>query len=397
MTVLLYNVIQKVYHIKNSLNLKLDDLEILFMLKYRRFYYKGRLNMKKLNIGLIYGGKSTEYEVSLRSAKSVLDALDKEKYNVRLIHVLKTGEWVTTTDLSEIDLTLVENKETMKVVPGQQFETETTNIKLDSIFSVLHGTYGEDGNVQGLLECANVAYVGCDTRGSAVAMDKDVTKRLLDYHHIQVADGVVVHRYEKSEVDYNLIEEALGLPMFIKPANQGSSVGVSKVNNEKEFNSALNSAFDFDDKVLIEAAIVGREIEVSVLGNDELTVSVPGEIVSNVDFYDYESKYLTDDGATLIIPAKLTEDETTKIRAVAENTYRTLDCLGYARVDVFLTESGEVIVNEINTLPGFTSISMYPKLMEESGIPYSELLDKLIDLSIEKYNEKNNIKFDSGF
>ena len=397
MTVLLYNVIQKVYHIKNSLNLKLDDLEILFMLKYRRFYYKGRLNMKKLNIGLIYGGKSTEYEVSLRSAKSVLDALDKEKYNVRLIHVLKTGEWVTTTDLSEIDLTLVENKETMKVVPGQQFETETTNIKLDSIFSVLHGTYGEDGNVQGLLECANVAYVGCDTRGSAVAMDKDVTKRLLDYHHIQVADGVVVHRYEKSEVDYNLIEEALGLPMFIKPANQGSSVGVSKVNNEKEFNSALNSAFDFDDKVLIEAAIVGREIEVSVLGNDELTVSVPGEIVSNVDFYDYESKYLTDDGATLIIPAKLTEDETTKIRAVAENTYRTLDCLGYARVDVFLTESGEVIVNEINTLPGFTSISMYPKLMEESGIPYSELLDKLIDLSIEKYNEKNDIKFDSGF
>lgn len=397
MTVLLYNVIQKVYHIKNSLNLKLDDLEILFMLKYRRFYYKGRLNMKKLNIGLIYGGKSTEYEVSLRSAKSVLDALDKEKYNVRLIHVLKTGEWVTTTDLSEIDLTLVENKETMKVVPGQQFETETTNIKLDSIFSVLHGTYGEDGNVQGLLECANVAYVGCDTRGSAVAMDKDVTKRLLDYHHIQVADGVVVHRYEKSAVDYNLIEEALGLPMFIKPANQGSSVGVSKVNNEKEFNSALNSAFDFDDKVLIEAAIVGREIEVSVLGNDELTVSVPGEIVSNVDFYDYESKYLTDDGATLIIPAKLTEDETTKIRAVAENTYRTLDCLGYARVDVFLTESREVIVNEINTLPGFTSISMYPKLMEESGIPYSELLDKLIDLSIEKYNEKNNIKFDSGF
>ena len=397
MTVLLYNVLQKVYHIKNSLNLKLDDLEILFMLKYRRFYYKGRLIMKKLNIGLIYGGKSTEYEVSLRSAKSVLDALDKEKYNVRLIHVLKTGEWVTTTDLSEIDLTLVENKETMKVVPGQQFETETTNIKLDSIFSVLHGTYGEDGNVQGLLECANVAYVGCDTRGSAVAMDKDVTKRLLDYHHIQVADGVVVHRYEKSAVDYNLIEEALGLPMFIKPANQGSSVGVSKVNNEKEFNSALNSAFDFDDKVLIEAAIVGREIEVSVLGNDELTVSVPGEIVSNVDFYDYESKYLTDDGATLIIPAKLTEDETTKIRAVAENTYRTLDCLGYARVDVFLTESGEVIVNEINTLPGFTSISMYPKLMEESGIPYSELLDKLIDLSIEKYNEKNNIKFDSGF
>ena len=397
MTVLLYNVIQKVYHIKNSLNLKLDDLEILFMLKYRRFYYKGRLNMKKLNIGLIYGGKSTEYEVSLRSAKSVLDALDKEKYNVRLIHVLKTGEWVTTTDLSEIDLTLVENKETMKVVPGQQFETETTNIKLDSIFSVLHGTYGEDGNVQGLLECANVAYVGCDTRGSAVAMDKDVTKRLLDYHHIQVADGVVVHRYEKSEVDYNLIEEALGLPMFIKPANQGSSVGVSKVNNEKEFNSALNSAFDFDDKVLIEAAIVGREIEVSVLGNDELTVSVPGEIVSNVDFYDYESKYLTDDGATLIIPAKLTEDETTKIRSVAENTYRTLGCLGYARVDVFLTESGEVIVNEINTLPGFTSISMYPKLMEESGIPYSELLDKLIDLSIEKYNEKNDIKFDSGF
>lgn len=397
MTVLLYNVIQKVYHIKNSLNLKLDDLEILFMLKYRRFYYKGRLIMKKLNIGLIYGGKSTEYEVSLRSAKSVLDALDKEKYNVRLIHVLKTGEWVTTTNLSEIDLTLVEEKETMKVVPGQQFETETTKIKLDSIFSVLHGTYGEDGNVQGLLECANVAYVGCDTRGSAVAMDKDVTKRLLDYHHIQVADGVVVHRYEKSAVDYNLIEEALGLPMFIKPANQGSSVGVSKVNNEKEFNDALNSAFDFDDKVLIEAAIVGREIEVSVLGNDELTVSVPGEIVSNVDFYDYESKYLTDDGATLIIPAKLTDDETAKIRAVAENTYRTLDCLGYARVDVFLTESREVIVNEINTLPGFTSISMYPKLMEESGIPYSELLDKLIDLSIEKYNEKNDIKFDSGF
>lgn len=353
--------------------------------------------MNKLNIGLIYGGKSTEYEVSLRSAKSVLDALDKEKYNVRLIHVLKTGEWVTSTDLTEIDLTLVDEKETMKVIPGNQFETESGEIQLDSIFSVLHGTYGEDGNVQGLLECANVAYVGCDTKGSAVAMDKDVTKRLLDYHHIQVANGIVVHSYEKDVVDFNLIEEALGLPMFIKPANQGSSVGVSKVENEDEFNHALNDAFKFDDKVLIETAIVGREIEVSVLGNDELIVSIPGEIVSNVDFYDYESKYLTDDGATLIIPAKLTEDETKKIQEVAENTYRTLDSLGYARVDVFLTEDGEVIVNEVNTLPGFTSISMYPKLMEQSGIPYSELLDRLIDLSIERYNEKNKLTRDSGF
>lgn len=343
--------------------------------------------MSKITVGLIYGGKSTEYEVSLRSAKSVLDEIDKDKYNIRLIHVLKDGTWRTTTELSEIDL---ENSdaETLYIVPGNQFKTDKGPVSIDVMLPVLHGTYGEDGNVQGAFNSAGVAFVGCNTRSSAIAMDKDITKRLLTLAGIDVARGIVLNDYECDTCSFTDASEKLGTPMFIKPANQGSSVGVFKVVDEKEYNHALSEAFKFDTKVLIEEAIVGREIEVSVLGNEELFISVPGEIVSNVDFYDYESKYLTDDGATLMIPAEITEDEKKKIQDVAYRTFKTLDCEGFSRVDVFLTETGQVLVNEINTLPGFTSISMYPKLIEVSGISYRELLDELIHLALNRHEKE---------
>ncbi|CAD2073829.1 D-alanine--D-alanine ligase family protein [Phocicoccus pinnipedialis] len=343
--------------------------------------------MSKITVGLIYGGKSTEYEVSLRSAKSVLDEIDKDKYNIRLIHVLKDGTWRTTTELSEIDL---ENSdaETLYIVPGNQFKTDKGPVSIDVMLPVLHGTYGEDGNVQGAFNSAGVAFVGCNTRSSAIAMDKDITKRLLTLAGIDVARGIVLNDYECDTCSFTDASEKLGTPMFIKPANQGSSVGVFKVVDEKEYNHALSEAFKFDTKVLIEEAIVGREIEVSVLGNEELFISVPGEIVSNVDFYDYESKYLTDDGATLMIPAEITEDEKIKIQDVAYRTFKTLDCEGFSRVDVFLTETGQVLVNEINTLPGFTSISMYPKLIEVSGISYRELLDELIHLALNRHEKE---------
>lgn len=343
--------------------------------------------MSKLTIGLIYGGKSTEYEVSLRSAKSVLDAIDKDKYNIRLVHVLKDGTWKTTTELDEIDLEK-KDAETVYVVPGQAFKTENGPLTIDVMLPVLHGTYGEDGNVQGVFNSAGVAFAGCNTRSSAIAMDKDITKRLLSYAGIDVAKGIVLNDYESDTCSFTDASEKLGTPMFIKPANQGSSVGVFKVVNEEEYDYALKEAFKFDTKILIEEAIVGREIEVSVLGNEELYISVPGEIVSNVDFYDYESKYLTDDGATLVIPAEITEEEKQKIQEVAYRTFKTLDCEGFSRVDVFLTESGQVLVNEINTLPGFTSISMYPKLIEVSGIPYSELLDELINLALKRHEKE---------
>lgn len=346
--------------------------------------------MKKRTIGLIYGGKSTEYEVSLRSAESVLEAIDKEKYDIRLIHVLKDGRWLTTTDLSQVDLSN-SGAEELYVVPGNQFKTDKEEIKIDCMFPVLHGTYGEDGNVQGVFKSAGVPYVGCSTRASAVAMDKDMTKRLLTLEGIKVADGLVVYDYNKHLFNFRDAKNKLGTPMFIKPVNQGSSVGVFKVETEEEFNHALNEAFKFDTKVLIEEAIVGREIEVSVLGNDELFISVPGEIVSNVEFYDYESKYLTDDGATLMIPAEVTSEEEKNIKDVAYRTFKALDCEGFSRVDVFLTKTGQVIVNEINTLPGFTSISMYPKLLIESGISYRELLDRLIHLSLKRHEKETNL------
>ncbi|GAB3062741.1 D-alanine--D-alanine ligase [Salinicoccus sesuvii] len=351
--------------------------------------------MEKLKIGIIYGGQSTEHEVSLRSAKSVLDALDKSRYAVSLIYISKSGEWLLADQSDKIEvLKDKENGISLSILPSRQFISEKGEHALDAVLPILHGTAGEDGVVQGVLQMMNLPYAGCNVRSSAVCMDKDMTKRLLKMEGISVAEWVLCRQHERDAVDYDTVKTKLGLPMFIKPVNQGSSVGVSKVTDEKTFQNALDLAFDFDTKVMIESAVEGREIEVSVLGNTEPFVSVPGEIVANTDFYSYESKYIDENGAALEIPAKLDDEVREHIQKTAVDAYRILDCEGMSRVDVFLQEDGEVIVNEINTLPGFTSISMYPKLLEASGISYSELLDRLISLSLERHALNSSLKTD---
>ncbi|GAA3731710.1 D-alanine--D-alanine ligase [Salinicoccus jeotgali] len=351
--------------------------------------------MEKMSIGILYGGQSTEHEVSMRSAASVLEALDKTKYDVSLIHITKEGEWLLADHNEEIEaLVDGENAVQLSILPSQQFNSQKGACRFDVMLPILHGTAGEDGVVQGVLEMMGIPYAGCNVRSSAVCMDKDMTKRLLKLEGIQVADWVVYRYDEKEDVDFDIAKEQLGLPMFVKPVNQGSSVGVSKVTDKASFDKAVALAFQFDTKVMAESAVNGREIEVSVLGNAELTASVPGEIVANTDFYSYESKYEDEDGAALEIPAKLPLQTSDAIRRTALDVYRALDCEGMARVDVFLTDQDAVIVNEVNTLPGFTSISMYPKLLEASGIAYPELLDQLISLARERSSREKALKTD---
>ena len=350
--------------------------------------------MSKLNIGILYGGKSTEHEVSLRSAESVLKAVDHDKYNISLIYISKDGEWMLSRDSDEIKILSEYNSEALTLIPSKYLVAGDTPLKLDAVIPVLHGTAGEDGKIQGVLELLDIPYAGCNVRSSAVCMDKDMTKRLLTLQGIDVADGTVVKRQHRDQVKFEEAKDSFGLPMFIKPVNQGSSVGVSKVTDEKSFYQALDAAFSFDTKVMIEKGIDGREIEVSVLGNTDIFVSLPGEIISSTEFYSYDSKYIDDDGAVLQIPAKLSDSVTKKIQQVAADTFNTLDCEGMARVDVFLTENDTVVVNEVNTLPGFTSISMYPKLLEVSGVGYSELIDRLIELGIERHQLESRLKTD---
>ncbi|CAD2075552.1 D-alanine--D-alanine ligase family protein [Jeotgalicoccus meleagridis] len=350
--------------------------------------------MSKIKLGIIYGGKSTEHEVSIRSASSVFDALRKDKYELELIYITKDGQWLLANDKKEVKIIDQTKGREILVSPASGLTVDNKVLEIDAVLPILHGTAGEDGTIQGLLELANIPFAGCSVRSSAVCMDKDMTKRLLQENGIETAAGIMVNYFEQDQVNYKDVETKLGLPMFIKPVNQGSSVGVSKVTNESEFYQALELAFNFDSKVMIEKGIDGREIEVSVLGDEELFVSVPGEIVSNTEFYSYDSKYLDDDGAVLNIPANLDDEVQKRIQDIAKKTFRTLDCEGMARVDVFLEQSGKIIVNEVNTLPGFTSISMYPKLLEVSGIPYADLLDQLVTLALKRKERENRLKTD---
>lgn len=347
--------------------------------------------MTKTKVAILYGGKSTEHEVSIRSAASIFNAIDKDKHDVKLIYINKNGRFIyhENQEIIPVDESA---GHVLSLMPATGFMFNDRVLNIDVVFPVLHGNAGEDGNLQGMLEMLEVAYVGCNTRASSVCMDKDMTKRLLKEAGIQVAPGLVFKSFEKDHVSFDAVKGVLGVPMFVKPVNQGSSVGVTKLSDADDFKKALDTAFSLDTKVMIESGIVGREIEVSVLGNEDLTLSMPGEIVSNIDFYDYESKYVSDDGASLRIPAILTDEEIVKIQDVAARTYRALDCEGLSRVDVFLTESGEVIVNEVNTLPGFTSISMYPKLLEVSGVPYTELITQLIQLAKDRYALNGQLK-----
>jgi D-alanine-D-alanine ligase len=361
--------------------------------------------MSKLRIAVVFGGRSAEHEVSLQSARNVIESLDKDKYEPVLIGIDKEGRWylnensIQLLDASDPKLIrLSDDSNEIALIPNgtaSKLVSLGNNVavgKVDVIFPVLHGPYGEDGTIQGLAKLANLPCVGAGILGSSVGMDKDVMKRLLRDAGIPIGRFVTITPSTKDQYTYISLAEKFGQILFVKPANLGSSVGISKVRNEKEYSEAIKLAFNYDLKVVVEEEIKGREIECAVLGNENPKASVPGEVIPHTDFYSYEAKYIDDDGAGLEIPAKLSQHLVKKVQDVAVATFKALECLGLARVDVFLTADEKVIVNEINTIPGFTRISMYPKLWEYSGISYTELVDQLINLAIDDYEKRNRLK-----
>jgi D-alanine-D-alanine ligase len=365
---------------------------------------KGDGSVRKINVGILFGGKSAEHEVSLQSAKNVLDAIDKEKYDVTLIGIDKTGRWYLNDQsqflLNSHDPKFIALEKTDKdvvLLPGDEgqrllcISDHKASSKIDVVFPILHGPYGEDGTVQGLLKLANIPFVGPGVLGSAVGMDKDVTKRLLRDAGIPIAKFMVAYKWDQG-LNFHEVVQNLGLPLFVKPANAGSSVGVSKVKNEEQFNKALDEAFAFDTKILIEECIVGREVECAVLGNEQPIASSVGEVIAQQDFYSYEAKYIDENGALLEIPAKLSPEAVSLIQEQAIKAFKVLCCEGLARVDFFLTKDNIAVINEINTIPGFTKISMYPKLWEISGISYKELIDKLIQLALARHAREQQLK-----
>ncbi|ENU93273.1 hypothetical protein F971_01321 [Acinetobacter vivianii] len=360
--------------------------------------------MQKKNVGIIFGGKSTEHEVSLQSAKNIVDAIDKDKFNVTLIGIDKNGIWhlnESTHFLLNSDnpslISLHQSGRNIAFIPGKneeqiiEFQDKTLS-QLDVIFPIVHGTLGEDGSLQGLLKMVNLPFVGSQVLSSAMCMDKDITKRLLRDAGLNITPFIKLAKKNRKNISFEIASSQLGCPLFVKPANQGSSVGVNKVTSPEEFEAALEMAFTYDNKVLIEQGIDGREIECAVIGNDEPSASVCGEIELEDSFYSYDTKYINDKGATVTIPANIPDEISEKIREISIKAYEVLECTGLARVDVFLTNNGEIFINEINTLPGFTNISMFPKLWEVSGLNYSDLITRLIELAIEHHENDAQLK-----
>lgn len=351
----------------------------------------------KLRAAILFGGKSAEHEISLISAMNIIKALDRAKYEPMLIGISKSGEWYLqdesvfqALDPNPKTIALPDLSRPIGVIPGENaphlldLNSREALPEPDVAFPILHGPYGEDGTIQGLLRHLNWAFVGPDVVGSAVAMDKDVAKRLMTQAGIPNAPFLAYRKHERDSIRYEEVCKSLKLPLFIKPANMGSSVGISKVTDAAGFDEALDLAFRFDLKIVIEEGLVGREIECAVLGNANPRGSAIGEIVPEDGFYDYESKYIDDKGATLLLPAPDMDAETVKrVQEMAVKTYEVLECRGLARVDFFLAPDGELFVNEANTLPGFTKISMYPSLWGISGIDYPSLIDQLLQLALE--------------
>jgi D-alanine-D-alanine ligase len=360
--------------------------------------------MKKLTVALLFGGKSGEHEVSLRSAASIFSAIDRQKYNVIPIGITKEGQWRSDPKFLEAEFPSILQSGSPVFLPAEPAEDHLIlfrsgkppareGARIDVVFPVLHGTFGEDGTIQGLLEMANIPYVGAGVLGSSVGMDKDVTKRLLRQAGLPVVEHLAFpdcqwlgHRNNITQE----VEKKLGYPCFVKPANLGSSVGISKVRRREELGAAVEVAIQYDRKVIVEQGVNAREVECSVLGNDEPHASLPGEIIPSREFYDYEAKYL-DDNSRLLIPAPLTNEQTRTVQDLAVKTFLVTECSGMARVDFFIErDTGRILVNEINTIPGFTSISMYPKLWEATGISYSDLIDRLIQLAIERHRARQS-------
>jgi D-alanine-D-alanine ligase len=322
----------------------------------------------KLRVALIYGGRSGEHEISIRSAKAISDGMDPAKYEKTLYQIAQDGTWSPHPILPE---------------PGAQPE-------IDVVFPVLHGTFGEDGTIQGLLELADLPYVGAGVLASAISMDKEMTKRVCMERTLPVVDYVVVTR---ETPDPCQVASKLPFPVFVKPANLGSSVGISKAHNGAELEAAARLAAQYDHKIIVERAIVGRELECAVLGNEEPQASLPCEILPSREFYDYEDKYLLDRAQTKI-PADLNPAKTDELRRLAVEGYRAVECAGMARIDFFLESATDrLYINEINTIPGFTSISMFPKMWEHSGVAFPALIDKLIQLALERHRRKKATKF----
>ncbi|MCX5839727.1 MAG: D-alanine--D-alanine ligase [Deltaproteobacteria bacterium] len=360
--------------------------------------------MNKLNLGVIFGGKSAEHEISLISAKNIIDAANKDKYNIYPIGINKRGEFwaysednyiLNFEDVKKVSLnnngipvtfSFGENKELIGIID------KNIKITLDVIFPVLHGTYGEDGTIQGLFEMANIPYVGAGVTGSAIGMDKDIAKTILEKSGVNIAKFKCFNIDELEKISFHQLVKKLGLPFFLKPAKAGSSVGIYKIKDENDFIEKIKDAFRFSNKILFEEAIVGREIECSLLGNENPKASLPGEVIPNDVFYSYDAKYVNENGATFKIPVKLSDKLIETIQKDSIRIYKLLHCEGMARVDGFITKNEQYVFNEINTIPGFTSISMYPKLWNVSGIPTDDLIDRLIQYAIEKYNRNKNIK-----
>jgi D-alanine-D-alanine ligase len=365
---------------------------------------------QRICVGVLFGGRSGEHEVSLASARSILNQIDRDKYEVLPIGVTKQGEWIVggnpletlSAGLSEdsTPATLLADPSrsglwNLRPVAGREAEeraiTAVRQSRLDVVFPVLHGTYGEDGTVQGLLELAGVPYVGSGVLASALAMDKAVANDVFRAHGLPVAPYIVVKRKMWEQRPMQMVERveaALSYPVFVKPANLGSSVGISKAHGRDELPRAVDLAARYDRKLVIQQGIDAREIEVSVLGNDDPIASIPGEVIPSREFYDYQAKYIDED-SELVIPAPLDEETTAGVREMAVMAYQALDCAGLARADFLLEKpTGKLWVNELNTIPGFTQISMYPKLWEATGISYAELIDRLIGLAIERSEDR---------
>ncbi|MDE2235756.1 MAG: D-alanine--D-alanine ligase [Gammaproteobacteria bacterium] len=356
-----------------------------------------------MRVGILFGGKSAEHEISLLSAKNIIEALDKNKYEPVLIGIDKDGRWLVNEPsrflLNETNPKLIAlnkaNSQGVALAPqnaGQltSLEHGRLDTSVDVVFPVLHGPFGEDGTVQGLLKLANVPFVGAGVLGSAVGMDKDVMKRLLRDAGIPVPKFLVFRQGEA--LDFKAVTNILGLPLFVKPANLGSSVGISKVKDAASFQKAVAEALRFDVKIIVEENIQGREIECAVLGNQDPQASVPGEIIPTHEFYDYQAKYVDENGARLEAPAKLPPETVKRVQELAIRTFRALNCEGMGRVDFFLKADGTLLVNEINTIPGFTKISMYPRLWGLSGVSYTQLIDRLIGLALERFKHEQELK-----
>jgi D-alanine-D-alanine ligase len=361
-------------------------------------------NTKRLRVGILFGGRSGEHEVSLASAASVIRALDPEKYEAVPIGISKDGRWLVGFGAVKMLPEVLKSGERVSLPPDPTSAalvplaqgTGHPTVSIDVVFPVLHGTFGEDGTVQGLLELAGLPYVGAGVLASAVGMDKDVQKRLFKEARLPIVPFLAFARteWEKNRAEVLAkIKKTFKFPLFVKPATLGSSVGMTRVKSAADLPAAMDTAGEFGLKIIVERGVNAREIEVSVLGNEDLRASIPGEIVPHREYYDYQAKYL-EGGTELVIPAKLTKKQVATFQDYAVRAFHAIDGTGMARCDFFLDRrNGRIYVNELNTIPGFTSISMYPKLWEASGLPYPKLIDRLIELALELHREKARTKY----